>query len=414
MAVGQPQQRERASDPAPDTPERRLTWEFSAGFGFMSIVWHGEAGLRRASTADPDWHGASMNRDRIAVLVMTTTTLLAVTVLGPVATSGASLSSPTTQAAAENPQRTVTASQKRSAFAGHRPGRIYLGMSCGVECPKRESHLRANVGLKRWFKQWGNWNGVAEAIKEDRRKNRRTWISIEGPRGGAPSGWLAVAQGDFDRQIRDLARVLKRQDRQPIFLSFDHEMSNKASESQASWWARGFNRFHDVLKRAHALRRVALAPIHASWLFSKFNGGKSPAKWLPPGVLRRSSFVAVDVYQNWKGESFGNRISRVDRWLDRHGHPRHEDRSWRDRRHERARWRFRGFLVEPVASLGSQESAQDGRHLLLQLHGQLGLQRLLAARREQPEGGRLPHLAEEERLHQPSRLTIGHLGPTCR
>jgi hypothetical protein len=263
-----------------------------------------------------------MNRDRIAVLVMTTTTLLAVTVLGPVATSGASLSSPTTQAAAENPQRTVTSSQKRSAFAGHRPGRIYLGMSCGVECPKRESHLRANVGLKRWFKQWGNWNGVAEAIKEDRRKNRRTWISIEGPRGGAPSGWLAVAQGDFDRQIRDLARVLKRQDRQPIFLSFDHEMSNKASESQASWWARGFNRFHDVLKRAHALRRVALAPIHASWLFSKFNGGKSPAKWLPPGVLRRSSFVAVDVYQNWKGESFGSRISRVDRWLDRHGHPR--------------------------------------------------------------------------------------------
>lgn len=263
-----------------------------------------------------------MYRDRIAFIVMTIATALAVSLLGPIAPTGASDSSTTIQGTVENAERTATSTKKRPAFPGHRPGRVYLGMSCGVECAKRESHLRANVGLKRWFKQWGNWNGVAEAIKEDRRKNRRTWISIEGPSGGAPSGWLAVGQGQYDQQIRELARVLKRHDNQPIFLSFDHEMSNKASNSQASWWTRGFKRFHDVLKRAHALKRVALAPIHASWLFSKFNGGKSPAKWLPPGVLRRSSFVAVDVYQNWKGESFGNRIHRLDRWLDRHGHPR--------------------------------------------------------------------------------------------
>lgn len=262
-----------------------------------------------------------MYRDRIAFIVMTTATVLAVPLLGPIAPSGASHSSTTIHGTAENAERTATAAKKRAAFPGHRPGRVYLGISCGVECAKRESHLRANVGLKRWFRQWGNWNSVAEAIKEDRRKNRRTWISIEGPSGGAPSGWLAVAQGKYDHQIRQLAQVLKRHDDQPIFLSFDHEMSNKAPDSQASWWTRGFNRFHDVLKRAHALKRVALAPIHASWLFGKFNGGKSPAKWLPPSVLRRSSFVAVDVYQNWKGESFGNRIRRLDNWLDRHGRP---------------------------------------------------------------------------------------------
>jgi hypothetical protein len=262
-----------------------------------------------------------MHRDRLAVVAMSTATLMGVTLLGSAAPSGASLTSSAVQVSAESPERTSSSRKQRPAFAGHRPGRIYLGMSCGVQCPRREAHLRAKVGLKRWFKQWGNWKGVAEAIKEDRRKSRRTWISIEGPSGGAPSGWLAVARGDYDRQIRNLARVIKRQDKQPIFLSFDHEMSNKAPDSRARWWTRGFNRFHDVLKRAHALRRVALAPIHASWLFSKFNGGKRPAKWLPPGVLRRSSFVAVDVYQNWKGESFGNRIRRLDRWLGRHGHP---------------------------------------------------------------------------------------------
>lgn len=262
-----------------------------------------------------------MNRDRIAVFVVSTLTVLTVPLLGPSPASSASPSSTTTQEATDSANLVSTKAKKRPSFPGHRPGRVYLGMSCGVECAKRESHLRANVGLKRWFKQWGNWNGVAEAIKEDRHKNRRTWISIEGPSGGSPSGWLAVGQGKYDNQIRALAQVLKRHDNQPIFLSFDHEMSNKASNSQASWWTRGFNRFHDVLKRAHALRRVALVPIHASWLFGKFNGGKSPAKWLPQSVLRRSSFVAVDVYQNWKGESFGSRIRQLDRWLGRHGRP---------------------------------------------------------------------------------------------
>jgi len=209
------------------------------------------------------------------------------------------------------------ANKSKPRFPGHRPGKIYLGMSCGEECPSRHAELRRSIGLKRWFKKWGNWRGVEEAIREDQRNHRRPWISIEGP-GGTPSGWLDVANGDYDRDIRELARVLKRNDRSPIFLSFDHEMSNNLPDSQGSWWARGFNRFHDVLKDAHALRRVSLAPIPVSWLFDKSNPQDANA-WLPKSVLRRSAFMGVDIYQNESGKSYRHRLPQVDRWLDRHG-----------------------------------------------------------------------------------------------
>jgi hypothetical protein len=174
--------------------------------------------------------------------------------------------------------------------------------------------------MKRWFKKWGNWRGVAEAIRQDRRKHRLPWISIEGPRG-TPTGWRDVGRGDYDRDIRQLAKVLKANDRKPIFLSFDHEMSNNAPDSQGRWWARGFNQFHDVLRRAHALKRVSLAPIPVAWLFDN-NNPQNASSWLPPSVLRRSSFMGVDLYQNSSGQAFGKRLPQVDRWLGRHGHPR--------------------------------------------------------------------------------------------
>jgi hypothetical protein len=261
-----------------------------------------------------------VSHEQRTLTVMFISSVLALSLALPVAANTNRATTSTVAREHQSATQAKTSTVTRPKFAGHRPGRIYLGMSCGESCPQKESQLGTNIGLKRWFKQWGNWRGVAKALQEDRRKHRRSWISIEGPRGGAPAGWLDVGRGQYDRQIRQLATVLKHQHGRPVFLSFDHEMSNKAPDSQGRWWARGFNRFHDVLKRAHALKHVSLAPIHASWLFSRFND-QNPAKWLPPSVLRRTSFLAVDIYQNWKGESFGSRIRQVDRWLNRHGHP---------------------------------------------------------------------------------------------
>jgi hypothetical protein len=213
-------------------------------------------------------------------------------------------------------------SSAKPRFPGHRPGRIYLGMSCGEMCHQKEPQLDRNFGLQRWYKKWGNWHGVEEAIREDRQKHRLPWISIEGPEHGDPNGWRAVGRGQYDRDIRELAKVLKANDDGKVFISFDHEPSNKALDSQGSWWARGYSRFYDVLEDAHALKRVAVPPIMADWMFNKYNHEDNPASWLLPRVLKRAPFLAVDVYQNDSGHTYGQRLPRIARWLARHGHPR--------------------------------------------------------------------------------------------
>jgi hypothetical protein len=238
------------------------------------------------------------------------------------ASSASSASAATGRAAADDhAAKGPRQAAGKPRFPGHRPGHVYLGMSCGVMCYQKIPQLGRNFGVHRWFKKWGNWHGVAEAIREDRRNHRLPWISIEGPDHGASTGWRDVGRGRYDHDIRALARTLKANDKNPIFLSFDHEPSNKAPTSEGGWWARGYIRFHDQLKRAHALRHVAVAPIMAGWLFDKYNHEDRPTDWVTPGVLRRASFLGVDVYQNASGAGYGKRLPRISRWLGRHGHP---------------------------------------------------------------------------------------------
>jgi hypothetical protein len=213
----------------------------------------------------------------------------------------------------------AVAQKAKPRFPGDRPGRIYLGMSCD-DCPKRESQLGRGVGLKRWFGHWGEWSGVAAAIEEDRSKHRRPWISVKGPQGGGAEGWAAVGRGEYDADIRALGKVLKAHDDEPLFLSFGHEVSNNGSAADGRAWARGFKRFHDVLESKHALENVALAPIVVQWLFDDANP-QDPASWLRPGVLRRTAFLGIDIYQSPTGRSFVERVPVVADWLADHGYP---------------------------------------------------------------------------------------------
>jgi hypothetical protein len=263
---------------------------------------------------------------RFAVPVITSGLGVGALTLTAVVSAGAADAHPTASGPASLAHHALAAervaAKNDQRFPGHRPGKIYLGMSCGEMCGKKEPQLGRNIGVKRWYKKWDNWRGVEKAIEEDRRKHRLPWISIEGPNHGAATGWRDVGNGRYDADIRDLARVLKKHDGKPIFISFDHEPSNKAPDDQGIWWARGYNHFHDVLKQAGALRNVAIPPIMADWMFSRFNHEDNPAHWLTPGVLARAPFVAVDVYENDKTTAYGQRLPRVLKWLGRHGHPR--------------------------------------------------------------------------------------------
>jgi hypothetical protein len=129
-----------------------------------------------------------------------------------------------------------------------------------------------------------------------------------------------VGQGAYDNNLRGLARVLKAHDDRPIFLSFDHEVSNALPDAQGRSWAQGFKRFHDVLEEEGALRKVALAPIVAAWLFDAANP-QDPGAWIRPGVLRRAAFMGVDLYQSDTGKDFTQRIPPVHQWLAEHGYP---------------------------------------------------------------------------------------------
>jgi hypothetical protein len=264
---------------------------------------------------------AHARRRRRSALAVAVSALLAAPLAAATTADAETTTAGTSSATAAPPSHGDKQSSK-SRFPGHRPGRIYLGMSCGEMCHQKEPQLGHGVGLKRWFKKWGNWHGVEEAIREDRRKNRLPWISIEPPAGGAPSGWRDVGRGRYDRDIRALARVLKANDKKPIFISFDHEPSNKAPDSQGVWWAHGYSHFYDVLDRANALKKVSVPPIMADWMFNKYNHEDNPSSWLRPRVLQRAPFLAVDVYQNDSGKTFGPRLSRIDRWLGNHRHPK--------------------------------------------------------------------------------------------
>jgi hypothetical protein len=239
----------------------------------------------------------------------------------PTTTRPSATSPTTTRPATASPTSTsapLTPSGSQR-WPGHVPGKFYLGMSCGTVCASRENVLKASYGVHRQFKSWGNWNGVAKAIQEDQRAGRLPWISIKAP-GSGPSGWQAVANGQYDNEIKALATVLKANDTQPVLLTFHHEPSNDGAESQGKLWAAAYCKFHDVLSAAGALQNVADPPILGDWLFNPRNS-QDPANWLTDAVMDRMPFLGVDMYENTSGETLGDRIPGIISWMAQHGHP---------------------------------------------------------------------------------------------
>lgn len=205
-------------------------------------------------------------------------------------------------------------------WPGQRPGKLYLGMSCGSECRQKAADLGQSFGVHRQFERWGNWSALARAIKHDHAANRLPWLSIKGPIRG-PAGWQAIATGQYDADIRRLASTLKANDGKPVLLTFHHEPSNDASEAQGALWARAYVHLHDLLKSRGALANVADPPIFGDWLFNAANRAQNPDNWVTRAVLQRAPFLGIDMYENHSGKTFAQRIPVITTWMAARGYP---------------------------------------------------------------------------------------------
>jgi hypothetical protein len=206
------------------------------------------------------------------------------------------------------------------AWPGQVPGKFYLGMSCGSVCAERASALGRPYGVRRIFEHWGDWAGLSHDIQAEHDAGRLPWVSIKPP-GGAPGGWVAIADGSMDDEIAALAQTLTATEDKPALLTFHHEPSNEGTEAEGVLWAAAYAHFHDVLAAQGALANVADPPIVGDWLFNPQNGSQDPADWLTEDVLSRAPFIGIDLYENGSGESFAERIPRILDWLAAQGHP---------------------------------------------------------------------------------------------
>ena len=205
-------------------------------------------------------------------------------------------------------------------WAGQQPGKFYLGMSCGTVCAAKEPELGQAYGVHRQFKSWGDWTGVAQDIKDDHAAGRLPWVSVKGP-GGA-SGWQAVANGDYDADIKSLATTLKANDDKPVLLTFHHEPSNDGTEAEGAHWAAAYVRFHDVLKAEGALANVADPPILGDWLFNPRNRTQDPANWVTNGGARARPVPRHRHVRERQRRDLRRRVfPRIIDWMAARGYP---------------------------------------------------------------------------------------------
>ena len=70
-------------------------------------------------------------------------------------------------------------------WPGHRPGRVYLGMSYPGDIADAEA-VTGPVGVHRSFYQWDDLAREAEVIGDDHANGRLPWVSFKPPSRG---GW---------------------------------------------------------------------------------------------------------------------------------------------------------------------------------------------------------------------------------
>lgn len=212
-----------------------------------------------------------------------------------------------TSAAAATPQ-----------WAGHKPGRIYLGMSCRGSISDNERRT-GQVGLYRTYHGWDWSDGERRRIQSDHSAGRLPWVSFKPPYHGA-GAWQAIANGRYDTDIRRRARGYSLLSK-PVIVTFNHEPQNDDPNRGADF-SRAWCHIHDIMKRETNLRNVVSVPIIGEWTFNPYNRQMDPRDWVTPQILNRCDFMGIDLYQNQSGDGYAERLGRVFSLMSKLGYSR--------------------------------------------------------------------------------------------
>lgn len=209
-----------------------------------------------------------------------------------------------------------SASAATAKFPGHKPGKIYLGLSVDGSLSTTLSRT-GPVGLQRTYYKWSDGTRETSNIRADHAAGRLPWISFKPP-STSPGGWAAVASGRYDADIRTRARRYASYGK-PVIVTFNHEPHNDRTGTPADW-ARAWTRIHDVMKSETNLQNVISVPIIGDWVFNPVNKKDDPKDYLTQAVLSRMHFLGVDLYQNQSGDDYSVRLGRSLSWLNAQGY----------------------------------------------------------------------------------------------
>lgn len=203
-------------------------------------------------------------------------------------------------------------------WLGHKPGRIYLGMSTKGD-PAPTLALTGPIGLTREFYSWTGQTGEIRRIQGEHAAGRLPWTSFTPPYEGSGS-WAAVASGRYDADIRARAQRYAGLSK-PVIVTFNHEPhTDIPTNGSPADFARAWVRVHDVMKGATGLKNVVSVPILGEWVFNPINKGPDPQEYLTSAVLSRCAFLGIDLYQNASGQGYAERLPRILSFLDSRGH----------------------------------------------------------------------------------------------
>lgn len=210
----------------------------------------------------------------------------------------------------------VPASAATAQWTGHKPGKIYLGVSTGGSLSATLQRT-GNVGLYRTYHGWSWSEGERRRIQSDHSSGRIPWVSFKPP-GHGRSVWSSIASGRYDADIRRRARGYASLSR-PVIVTFNHEPQNDDPNYGADF-SRAWCRIHDIMKNETNLKNVASVPIIGEWTFNPSNRRMDARDWVTPQILDRCAFMGIDLYQNRSGDGYDKRLGRVFDLMASRGH----------------------------------------------------------------------------------------------